>query len=128
MKTFFLLILSAYIALSYEMSRLKWKAARINDEIGLNYPSLQKNSFSNKIICFSLKKKDGEYQYLYYAKRIIILISILLLPWFVCVYLFEWYNIKQFLLIHLIMTIVVFSVPTNFFYVIVAMYERKKHD
>ncbi len=126
MKMFFLLILSAYLSLWHQMSRIKWNASRKNDKIDLNYPSLQKNSFFNKIICFSLKKKNGEFQYVYYAKRIILLISILLIPWFVFVYLHEWYNIKQYLLFHLIMLIFVYTAPTNIFHVIFAMYERKR--
>ncbi len=127
MKMFFLLILSAYLTLWHEMSRIKWKVTRINNDIDLNHSSLQKNSFSNKIICFSFKKKKGEYQYVYYAKRVIILISTLLIPWFFCVYLYEWYNIKQFLLIHLIISIFICSAPTNVFNIIFAMYEKKKH-
>ncbi len=42
MKAFILLILSAYLALWHEMSRIKWQATRKNDEVNLKYPSLQK--------------------------------------------------------------------------------------
>ena len=96
MKMFVLMILSAYLRLWHEMSRIEWNVKRVNDQIDLNYPSLQKNCLLNKIICFSLKKKNGEFQYAYYAKRAIGLIAILLVPWFVCVYLNEWYSIKHY--------------------------------
>lgn len=127
MKMFVLMILSAYLSLWHEISRIEWNANRINNQIDLDHPSLQKHSLSNKIICFSLKKKNGECQYAYYAKRVIVLMAILLIPWFVCVYLFEWYSIKQFLLVHLIMVTIVFSAPTNVFHVIWGAYENKKH-
>lgn len=127
MKMFVLMILSAYLSLWHEMSRIEWKAKRVNDQIDLNYPSLQKNSLSNKIICFSLKKKNGECQYAYYAKRVIVLMAILLMPWFVCVYIYEWYSVKQVLILHLVMLIIVISAPTNVFHMIWGAYENKKH-
>ena len=126
MYMFILLILSAYFSLWHEMSRLKWATDRTTNEINLDYPSLQKKTFLNKIICLSLKKREGQYQYVYYVKKGIIVLCILLIPWFFCVYLYEWYNVKQFVLIHLIVTICGFHAPTNVYRMIVAMYEKKK--
>ena len=125
MKALFLLILASYLTLWHEMSRIKWKAVRINNKINLNYPNLQGNSIFDKIICISLKKKNDEFQYVYYAKRAMMSIAILLIPWFICVYLYDWYKIKQFLLVHLIISIFVGSAPTNILNVIFVMYEKK---
>ena len=127
-KFFILMVLSAYFTLWYEKSRLKWNATRIKDDIDLNCLSLQKNSFINKIICFSFKKRGNEYQYVYYAKKAILLICIMLIPWFICVYIYEWYNIKQAVLSHLIIVIFVFSSPTNIFNLIFSIYKRKKRN
>ena len=63
MYMFILLILSAYFSLWHEMSRLKWATDRTTNEINLGHPSLQKKTFLNKIICLSLKKREGQYQY-----------------------------------------------------------------
>ncbi len=122
---FFLLILSAYLKLWHEMSRIKWNSSRKNFEIDCNDLSLRDMSLLNRIIVFSLKKKNGEYQYIYFAKKVILLISILFIPWFACVYFYEWYNIKSFVLVHLVALIIIGSAPTNIFQVIATIYEKK---
>lgn len=126
MKLFILLIVSSYLALWYEESRLKWKATRIKNNVDLNCSRLQENNFINKIICFSFKKRGKEYQYVYYAKIAILLIGIILIPWFICVYIYEWYNIKHFIMIHLIVMIFIFSAPTNVLNLIYSIYEKRQ--
>lgn len=125
MKLFFIMILSTYITLWSQVDRIKWNEARIGDDIDINLSKLQRDSFFNRIIHFSLKKKNGECQYIYYVKRIIIIVAVLLIPWFIFAYLYEWYNIRSFIIGHLIIWVFVCSAPANIFNVIVAMYRRK---
>lgn len=126
MKLFILLIVSAYLALWYEKSRLKWKATRIKNNVDLNCLRLQENNFINKIICFSFKKISNEYQYVYYAKIAVLLIAIILVPWFICIYIYEWYNIKEFILIHFVVMIFLFFAPTNILNLIYSIYEKTR--
>lgn len=84
----------------------------------------------SRIIVWSLSKKNDEYQYVYYSKRIIYTVAVLLIPWFILVYLGEWYNTYHFLVGQLIFAIVIARMPHSILVSIKSSYDRrlKKFD
>lgn len=72
-------------------------------------------SILNRAIIFSLSKRDGELQYIFYARKLIKVLAVLFIPWFVLVYFMEWYNCAAFVVGQFIVSVFVVRTPSLIF-------------
>ena len=86
-----------------------------------------KNStdFIDRVIVFSLTKKNDKFQYIYYARKVIIILSVLFVPWFVLVYFMKWYYISTFYWPQFFVSVFLVRTPSLIFTFILDAYARR---
>ena len=86
-----------------------------------------KNStaFIDRVIVFSLIKRDDEFQYIYYARKVIIILAVLFVPWFVLVYFMKWFYVSTFFWAQFIVSVFLVRTPSLLFTLILDAYGRR---
>lgn len=86
-----------------------------------------KNStdFIDRVIVFSLTKRNDEFQYIYYARKVIIILAVVFVPWFVLVYFMKWYYISTFFWAQFIISVFLVRTPSLLFTMILSAYAKR---
>ncbi len=82
-------------------------------------------SILNRAIIFSLTKRNDEFQYIYYARKVIIILAVLFVPWFVLVYFMKWFYIPTFFGSQFIVSVFLVRTPSLLFTFILDAYAKR---
>lgn len=79
----------------------------------------------DRIIILALTKRNNEFQYIYYSRKIIIILAVLFVPWFVLVYFMKWYYISTFFWTQFIVSVFLVRIPSLLFTMILSAYTSR---
>ena len=124
---FFGLVFLTYFSLFRNFSLFKSSLLPFNfGEYDIKLDRIKNSSvFIDRVILYSLTKKKDEFQFIYCAKIVIIVLAVLFAPWFVLVYFMKWYYISTFFWGHFIVSVFLVRTPSLVFTMILDAFSKR---